>query len=256
MTSHARDLRRHLRRQVAAGDRLVGTFLKLPTTDVVDIAAAAGFDLVVVDLEHSALSVDTVLALVRHATALGLPALVRVPDVDAGQINRLLEAGAAGIQLSGLASAADRDALVAAARYAPVGHRSISLSQPTAGFGQVALREYLDAERAEPPFLVGQIETAWRDPLPEVVAGLDIAFVGTTDLMVSLGLLDDPAGLAATIAEIKDAARATGTAFGGWAPSLSQADTTLPDAALVLVGSDLQLLADAMSATTLTRSDA
>src|SRR2546421_11595908 len=78
-----------------AQERLVGTFVKLPALDSIEIVAAA-LDFAVVDLEHSQLAEGDALRLVRHAAALGVPALVRVAAVDRGLVNRLLEAGAAG----------------------------------------------------------------------------------------------------------------------------------------------------------------
>jgi 2-keto-3-deoxy-L-rhamnonate aldolase RhmA len=100
MVSQAHRLRRELRAALAGHRRLVGTFVKLPAVDVVEMCALAGFDFVVVDLEHSALSEQDAIGLVRHADVCGLPALVRVPAVDAPAVNRLLENGATGIQLS------------------------------------------------------------------------------------------------------------------------------------------------------------
>jgi 4-hydroxy-2-oxoheptanedioate aldolase len=232
--------RQDLRQALSDGRRVVGTFVKLPTVDVVELARSAGFDFVVIDLEHSALSESDAIMLVRHASVLGLPALVRVPRVDAARINRLLENGAAGIQLSMLRTTAQRDALVAATRYAPGGTRSISLAQHSAGFGGDGLAGYLRREADEPPILVGQIETASTDPLDRLLTGLDVCFVGTTDLSVDLG--DAP--VADAVARIAAAAQDAGVAFGGWAPSVPGADALgLADATYLVIGSDLQILA-------------
>lgn len=234
-----------LRRRLRQGPPLVGTFIKLPALETVDIAAAAGSDLVVVDGEHSQLGEGEVRALVRHAAALGLPALARIPDPDAGAVNRILEAGAAGIQLSTLRSRARRDALVAASRYAPAGTRSVSLAHPAGDYGATGLDVYL-ARIASGPLLVGQVETATTDdPLEDVIAGLDVAFLGVTDLSVDLGRpgrLDDPA-VRSRIAEVAAAAEAAGVALGAWAAS-AEAVAAMREHPLryVVVASDLQLL--------------
>ncbi|MGH8862060.1 MAG: HpcH/HpaI aldolase family protein, partial [Jatrophihabitantaceae bacterium] len=179
--------RRRLRAALAAGRRVTGTFVKLASPDVLDVVHAAGFDCAVVDLEHSSLSESEALALVRYASALGLPALVRVPRVDAALVNRLLENGAAGIQLSMLRTVAQAGELRAATRYAPSGTRSLSLAHHAAGFGATGLAAYLQAEADDPPLLVGQIETAGTDDLADLLPGLDVCFIGTTDLSVDLG---------------------------------------------------------------------
>ncbi|MFL6570368.1 MAG: aldolase/citrate lyase family protein, partial [Burkholderiales bacterium] len=108
------------------GNRWRGLFVKLPSTEVIDLVAASGHDFAVVDLEHSQLSEEAARVLLRHARAIGLPALVRVPQLDRGAVNRLLEAGAAGIQLSSVRRVAEVRALRDAALYAPDGTRSIS----------------------------------------------------------------------------------------------------------------------------------
>ncbi|MBN9111687.1 MAG: hypothetical protein J0I34_23245 [Pseudonocardia sp.] len=245
--------RARLRQMLAQGHRVVGTFVKLAPTDVLEAVAGAGWDLAVVDLEHSGLTDGEALALVRHGDALGLPVVVRAPTVDRALVNRLLEAGAAGIQLSSLASLAQLDALRAAAHYSPTGDRSVSLGHRAAGYGGTGLRGYLDAERENPPLLVGQIEGPTADPVEELAAGLDVVFVGTTDLQVALGL--DPAvradadRLRDEIAGIERAAAAAGVAFGGWAPADGSVDGLgLTAATYVLLGSDLQLLGAALTA--------
>jgi 4-hydroxy-2-oxoheptanedioate aldolase len=242
-------LRRRLRAALTAAEPAVGTFVKLATPDVVELAEAAGFAFVVVDLEHSTLTERDAVDLVRHAHACGLPALVRVPEVDAAVVNRLLEAGAAGIQLSMLTRVAQAEALVAATRFAPTGRRSVSLANRTARFGAVPLAAVLGAERDDPPVLVGQIETARTDPLPDLLAPLDVCFVGSTDLAVDLGLPADPAVLRAAVDRVRGAARSAAVAFGGWVPARgAAADLGLSDADYLVVGSDLQMLATALRA--------
>src|SRR5258708_6199629 len=73
------------------------------------------------------------------------------------------------------------------------------------------------------PVVVGQIETPIEQPLPDVVAGLDVVFVGTTDVAVSLGYGPGDARLAAAVTAIGAAATTAGVAFGGWSASLAAA---------------------------------
>jgi 2-keto-3-deoxy-L-rhamnonate aldolase RhmA len=200
-------------RERLAGGRLVGTFVKLAALESVELCAAV-LDFCVVDHEHSQLAEGDVLRLVRHAAALDFPAIVRVPTVDAGLVNRLLEAGAAGIQLSSVRRASDVRALASAARYAPDGRRSISLAHALAGYGATSLRGYLSAVGA--PLLVIQLETRETDdPLVEIVgAGADVVFLGVTDLLVDCGLDDDAARARADA--IAAAADDAGAVLGGF----------------------------------------
>lgn len=193
--------------------RIVGTFVKLPALESVDVCAAS-LDFCVVDYEHSQLAESDLLRLVRHASARGFPAVVRIPSVEGGLVNRLLEAGAAGLQLSSVHRIRDVEALVEASRYAPAGRRSISLAHPKAGFGAVPLREYLEA--TEPPLIVIQLETRETDdPLAGIVsAGADVVFLGLTDLLVDCALDGEAAATRAD--EIAAAAAAADVVLGGF----------------------------------------
>jgi 4-hydroxy-2-oxoheptanedioate aldolase len=192
-----------------------------------------------VDLEHAQLAEADACRLVRHAHAQGFPAVVRVPEVDRGALNRLLEAGVAGIQLSTVRSVAEVRALVGATRFAPHGRRSVSLAHPVAGYGSVSLR---DAVSVPPPLLIGQLETAdTDDPLPDICsAGIEVAFVGVTDLMVDLDFNREQ--LAARVAEIERAALDAGIAYGLFAADRQ----SVPESArYVALSSDLALLMSA-----------
>ena len=193
--------------------RSVGTFVKLPALESIDVCAAA-LDFCVVDHEHSQLSEADVLRLVRHAAALRFPAVVRIPEVDRGLVNRLLEAGAAGIQLSSVRRVAEVAALRDAALYAPAGRRSISLAHQAARYGATPLRDYLAG--VERPLLVAQLETRETDdPLDEIcAAGVDVVFLGLTDLLVDCGL--DEAAARERADAIAAAADRAGVALGGF----------------------------------------
>ncbi|MFI5958672.1 aldolase/citrate lyase family protein [Cryptosporangium sp. NPDC051539] len=239
--------RARLRAALASGVPVRGTFVKLAGEEPVDLAAAAGADFVVVDLEHSQLSEEQARRAVSRAAAIGLAALVRITAVDPGLINRLLEAGAAGLQLSTLRSAAETAGLIAATRYAPGGSRSISLAHPGAHYSGVPLADYLAAEHDTPPILVGQIETATTDdPLPDVLEGLDVAFLGVTDLAVSVGTGNRTA-FEERVREVRKAAADGGVIAGSWSagPDAAKGAADAGDRYLV-VGSDLQFLAGSL----------
>jgi 4-hydroxy-2-oxoheptanedioate aldolase len=224
-----------LRERLRAG-RLVGTFVKLPALESIELCAAS-LDFCVVDHEHSQLAEGEVLRLVRHAAALGFPAVVRIPEVDRGLVNRLLESGAAGLQLSSVRRIAEVRALASAAAYAPAGTRSISLAHPSARYGATPLREYVAA--SEPPLLVIQLETReTEDPPVELCrAGADVAFLGLTDLLVDCGLDDDAAHARAD--ELAAAADEAGVVLGGFG-----ADERFRYA---VVSSDVALLREAVA---------
>jgi 4-hydroxy-2-oxoheptanedioate aldolase len=235
-----------LRERLRTGETLLGTFVKLGGADAAEVVAGAGFDFAIVDREHSQLSDGEARTAVRAIRALGTPALVRVPVLDRGEINRLLEAGAAGIQLSTVRSAAQSAGLAMATRYPPAGARSISLAHAQAGYGASGLADYLTAsDRSHAPVAVIQLETATTDdPLAEIVAAADVAFIGTTDLLVDVGL-DADAALERANA-IAAAATAAGKPWGGFAADAEAAARMVAEGArYVVVSSDLALLRSA-----------
>jgi 4-hydroxy-2-oxoheptanedioate aldolase len=222
-------------------NRRRGLFVKLSSLDVVEIIARSGFDFAVVDLEHSQLAEAEALMLLRHARALKFPALVRIPALDRGIVNRALEAGACGVQLSTVRRTTEVSELLAATRYAPRGSRSISLSHPEAEFGALSLGEYLRAAESARPLIVAQIETADTvDPLEEILAaGADVAFLGMTDLTVELGL--DTERTRARVEEIAHAAQRVGIPLGAFGLDDD------PRVVYQLVSSDISLLREAVA---------
>ena len=220
------------------GKHVRGLFVKLPSTEVIDLVAATGFDFAVVDLEHSQLGEVDAFRLLRHGQALNFPVLARIPSAERGLVNRLLEAGAAGLHLSTVRRASQVRELRAACRYAPEGSRSISLTHPAGRYGGLSLADYLSEQR-QGPLVVAQIETGeTEDPLAEILAaGPDIIFIGPADLTVDLGL--DRERLQARIDEIAEAAARAGVPLGAF----GLAD---PRVRYDAVSSDLNLLRDAM----------
>jgi 4-hydroxy-2-oxoheptanedioate aldolase len=242
--THPGTLAAEFRERLRSGRPVFGTFLKLSATDIVEVTRQVGFDFAVVDLEHSQLDDGDARMLVRHAHAIGFPTLVRLPSIEPGTMNRMLEAGAVGLQLPHVQSAAETREFLLSTRYPPDGRRSISLSHPAAAYGADGLLSYLE-RWADGPLLVGQIETATSvDPLEDVLSGLDVAFIGALDLSLELGTPGDTMTEAfrARLADVARAAARTGVDLGGWARDVVAAgDLVSAGARYVLVGSDIAL---------------
>ena len=118
------------------------------TPDVPAIAAASGYDAVYVDLEHTSTSLETAAMLCASATGAGIWALVRVSSQESSLIARVLDMGATGIIVPHVNSASEAQRVVAAARFPPVGHRSISGPNALSGFAArtaTELTEVLEA---------------------------------------------------------------------------------------------------------------
>jgi 2-keto-3-deoxy-L-rhamnonate aldolase RhmA len=182
-----------LRRRLHEGETVFGCFQRIAAPDVTELCAAAGFDFVVIDLEHALISEARIADLVRTADAVGIPAVVRVPSRDPGPIGRLLEIGAAGIQVPQVSSAGEAEEIVRATRHAPEGRRGLATSRQTGYGARMSLAEYVAAS-SEWPLVVVQVED--RSGLASVdaigrVSGVDAVFIGLTDLSQDHGAPGD-----------------------------------------------------------------
>jgi 2-keto-3-deoxy-L-rhamnonate aldolase RhmA len=228
---------------------VIGTFLKLPRPEVVEVLALAGLDFVICDTEHGQIGENDASAVIQAGRAAGIAVTVRVPTLERGQVNRLLEAGAAGIQLSGVTSCASAVELRELTSYPPDGTRSVSTAQPAARYGTVPLTDYLVDSNAA-TLRIGQLESAtYTDPVEDIVAALDVAFLGVLDLSVSLGRPGDTAApeVLALIHRVEHAAKATSTPLGTFAATPRDARRAL-DAGYryIALSSDLAALTSAV----------
>ena len=185
---------------------------------VVEVAAASGLDFVILDMEHSALDLTGAAHLIRAADASGITAFVRIPAVDPGLVMRLMDLGAAGIVLPH-ANVESCRALVSAMRYPPEGHRGACQITRAAGYTRGDWASY--ASRANGEMLaIALIEDAATlrefDTLA-AMPGIDVYFVGPTDLSIALGVpgatFDDPHLGAALDTVVKSARRHGKTAM-------------------------------------------
>ena len=194
------------RERLRRGDRLVGTLLGLPSPELAEIAADAGFDWLFIDMEHGALEARDVLRMVQ---AVREPAacLVRIPETSEMWIKKALDTGAAGIIVPHVNGAEDAARAVHWSKYPPEGGRSVGFSRANR-YG-VRFRENVGTANAE-TVVVAQVEHIDGVRAIEAVLavpGVDAVFIGPYDLSASLnktGRLEER--------EVQDAIRAVAAA--------------------------------------------
>jgi 2-keto-3-deoxy-L-rhamnonate aldolase RhmA len=183
------------REKLDDGRLCLGAGISLADPGVTE-ALADSVDFVWIDVEHSAIGVESLLGHLIAAKAGGTAALVRIPTLDVGWIKRVLDSGAPGIIVPQIRSADEVRGVVAACRYPPAGQRGFGPRRPS-NYGRLAGPEYLKMAN-ESVFVCVQIETAeaLRDVEAIVaVPGLDAIAIGPADLSGAMGLpgqLRDP----------------------------------------------------------------
>ncbi len=212
-----------LRARLAAGETVLGSWVGLGSTLTAEIMGLAGFDWLVIDLEHGAGGEQAMLGQLQALAHTGAVALVRVESIDSSRVLHALDAGADGVLVPRLRSAADAREVVAYCRYSE--GRGLARQTRAWRWGQ---RQGTLAQADGDVFCAVQIETA--EALADCAAiaaldGVDVLFVGPSDLANALGLdcpPDDPRLLAA-VAPVAAAARAHGKAAGILVGTIEQA---------------------------------
>ncbi|GAA0419756.1 aldolase [Acrocarpospora corrugata] len=207
---------RMLERLRDAGRCLVGTWVKIPALETVELLARAGFDFVVVDMEHSPISLESAYRAVLTAQGLGLHALVRVPDAGGSHLQRVLDTGADGILVPHVTGRADAERAIGGMLFPPRGTRGLGTTSRAGAWGLDGTAEYLrrgDEEtlripQLEDPGALEQAEEILDTP------GLNGVFLGMGDLTLATGLPADDPGLRRHTDRLLAGAKARGLPCG------------------------------------------
>ena len=205
---------------------MYGTFVRLNDAAGIEVLAGAGLDFVILDNEHTAMSKESMVSLIRAADISGLTVSVRVRGNDVTQILQALDSGAMGVQIPQIDSFPQAKAVVDAVKYAPVGKRGFAASQRSAGYGMMNPVEYARLSNEE-TMIASYCETAAGiENLGEIltIPQIDIIFIGPFDLSQALGVLGEPnhPTVLSAIEDIAKKTRAAGKAVGIIASSAEQ----------------------------------
>ena len=184
-----------LKDRIAAGQPTLGSWITLAHPAIAEIMADAGFDWLVIDMEHSVIDLREAADLIRTIELKGVSPLVRLTSNSPDLTKRVMDAGAHGVVVPMVANRGDAERAVSAVKYPPMGSRGVGLARAQ-GYG-TRFEEYAATINAR-SIVVAQIEHVDAvNCLDEILAvpGIDATLIGPYDLSASMGKpgrYDDP----------------------------------------------------------------
>jgi 4-hydroxy-2-oxoheptanedioate aldolase len=178
----------HVRAKLKRGEPSVGTWLTLPDPVAARLMARVGFDWLTVELEHTPVNFETAAQSFTVIAGNNCVPLARVPWNTGENIKRVLDTGAYGIVVPMVNSRAEAEAAVRAARYQPLGERSIGGQMHAANFDTDPATYYTRAnEEILVVVMMEHIKAIEAADQILSVPGVDVAFIGPNDLTNSMG---------------------------------------------------------------------
>ncbi|MHC4510632.1 MAG: HpcH/HpaI aldolase family protein [Planctomycetota bacterium] len=208
---------KNLKKRIVNGETLIGCWLNLGSSITAEIVGMAGFDWVLIDLEHGSGTDGDVLHQLQALEHTPAAPVVRVESYERQRFHRILDLGAAGIMCPRINNPEEAHRAADAMRYQPEGLRGVAQMVRATNFGADS-KDYLASSKDT---LVGIVQVESKEVLEHLdeiaaIDGVDLLFVGPSDLSMALGIfgqLDHPRfidALKTASTAAKKAGKATG----------------------------------------------
>jgi 2-keto-3-deoxy-L-rhamnonate aldolase RhmA len=184
-----------MKAKLAAGEPALGLSVMIPSPQLVEMAGGLGFDWVLIDCEHGTITLETIELMVMAAEASDVTPIVRPRSKDAQDLLQVMDRGAAGVQVPHITSAADARAAVEAVKFHPLGHRGLAAGTRASGYGyRGSLGAFTEAANRETLICVQIEDEAAVHNIDGIlgVDGVDVFFIGPSDLSQSMGFPGNP----------------------------------------------------------------
>ncbi len=213
-----------VRAKLQAGESVLGVTISTPSIEVAALVATLGFDFLWVEMEHSPVTLETLRSIVLATRSLPAAVFARVPVIELWTAKRMMDQGVSGV-IFPFASTGERARTAAAAcRYPPLGKRGSGAGLATTTWPEPD--NYYDSADENMMTMIVIEEALAVENIEEIAAtpGIDVLFIGTSDLSFSLGLRgrqEEPL-LDEAIAKVVAAAKKHGKFLGrpAWSPEL------------------------------------
>jgi len=196
---------------------VLGPFSKTEDPAMVEAMGYAGFDFLILDLEHGPNTVRSLQNLVRAAQLSGILPIVRVKEDLPNVIGEVLDVGAGGVQVPKITTADEAKSVIQAAKFAPLGTRGVCRYVRAADYSARDKFEYF--KEANEVLIILHLEGRKAlENAPEIISvpGIDVVFIGPYDLAQSLGIMGqvDHPDVTGKVREITELCAPKGIAVG------------------------------------------
>lgn len=176
-----------LKSRLNRSELTIGSWVTLGHSSIAEIMAEAGFDWIVLDMEHSVLELSEVQALIQVLDGKQCPAIVRLTSNHPDLIKRVMDAGATGIMVPMIKSSADAEVAVSGVYYPPRGQRGVGLARAQ-GYGNSfqSYRQWLE-DNAVVIVMIEHVDAVKAIDDILAVPGVDGYIIGPYDLSGSMG---------------------------------------------------------------------
>lgn len=184
-----------MKEKLRAGEPVFGVSVMIPSPQIVEMIGAAGFDWVLLDCEHGTLTIESVELMAMAAEACGITAIARPATRSSEHILQVLDRGVMGVQVPHVNTAEDAREVIAAVKYHPVGRRGLAAGTRAAVYdSHGTLADYVTAANDATLIAIQLEEQAAIDNIDELlkVEGIDVFFIGPSDLSQSMGHPGNP----------------------------------------------------------------
>lgn len=184
-----------MKEKLRAGEPVYGVSVMIPSPQIVEMVAAAGFDWVLIDCEHGTITLESVELMAMAAEASGITAIARPVSRSPEHILQVMDRGVMGVQVPHVATAEAAREAVAAVKFHPLGKRSLAAGTRSANYDSIGtLADYVKAAN-DSTLIAVQIEDKEAvDNIDEIlkVDDIDVFFIGPSDLSQSMGHPGNP----------------------------------------------------------------
>lgn len=225
----------------------IGTFMKIPAVETVEIVKLAGFDFIVLDAEHAPLSLSDLNHMIVVARAIGISPVVRVPDHGYGDVQRLLDAGAAGVFFPHVSDRAQCEQVIGQASHPPHGTRGAGGGMRAGNWGMGGADYAGDGagKVMRIPMIEEQAAVGNADEIL-AVDGVDGVFIGPGDLSMTMGRKPADPAVRDAAGRVLKKAKAARVPAGTVAPDAPGARRLIDEGYdFILVSNDTGMLAAA-----------